>query len=581
MRLILFSLLLLQSLSASITLNEGPLKFDSFTISYLYDKENTLDINMVSSIPFTQKISNQFSEGYRRGTAWFKLDIYNKSDYTEFILFFSESLWSRFDLYRPSKKGWIVDHNGLNMNLKDRSIESINPTFSLNLQKNEHKTYYIKAETVSAHLGELTLFETNEFFRPSRVTLSSFYTFYTGIITAVLLLNIILFIALRERIYFYYTLYVALFIVFVGMHSGDYFLLGFNGWIEGLHTIGAILLLALLLFSMTFLELKKRLYQMYQVIIVLNIGLFLFAVLIFYDVPYTSLLFNFFSSSVLLSIMISAIIVYRRGLNIAKYYLLALIVYMVSMAFMVLVFNGILDYSSFARYAFLGGALFEIIFFTLMLSNRIHDAKVKQIEMQKALLVEKENIEKNLDIKVKERTEELEQVKEQLTVESRTDALCSVYNRRHFSDVSHSNFQDALNSQEALSIIMIDIDWFKTINDTFGHAAGDKVLVECAETFVSLVRESDIVARYGGEEFVIMIAHSNKNNTLRVAEDIREAIERQEIQTDDGEIIHLTVSLGDAVLSENDETVESLIKRADTALYEAKENGRNRVEFSH
>ncbi|SHF16956.1 diguanylate cyclase (GGDEF) domain-containing protein [Desulforamulus putei DSM 12395] len=152
-----------------------------------------------------------------------------------------------------------------------------------------------------------------------------------------------------------------------------------------------------------------------------------------------------------------------------------------------------------------------------------------------------------------------------------TDGLTGVANRKHLD----SRLAEMIKNDSVFSVIMLDIDHFKKVNDTYGHQAGDEVLKHFAKTISKTVRLGDLVARYGGEEFAV-ICLSDAQNTRKVAERIREAVEATPVQTCAG-TIKITASLGVAQRRPED-TVESLIQRADGFLYQAKQEGRNRVK---
>lgn len=158
------------------------------------------------------------------------------------------------------------------------------------------------------------------------------------------------------------------------------------------------------------------------------------------------------------------------------------------------------------------------------------------------------------------------------------DPLTSVFNRRYFEETVNQNILDYQSSKEPYSILMIDADFFKRINDTYGHKIGDKVLMELASTTERELRDKDIVARYGGEEFVVFLPGINEEQGKKVAERLRQSIAGIRITGDNDDIISITVSIGvsSSAISDN---VDVLIKTADEALYRAKQNGRNRVEL--
>lgn len=158
-----------------------------------------------------------------------------------------------------------------------------------------------------------------------------------------------------------------------------------------------------------------------------------------------------------------------------------------------------------------------------------------------------------------------------------TDGLTGLYNRRYFYELFEKEFERSKRFHQPLSVIMVDIDYFKKINDTYGHLAGDIVLENLAKRLTKHVRMIDTVARYGGEEFVILLPQSNSKDSLIVAERIREDVSATEVETEDG-ALKITVSLGISDTSKGDlAKPQDLFNRADEALYQAKRDGRNRT----
>lgn len=156
------------------------------------------------------------------------------------------------------------------------------------------------------------------------------------------------------------------------------------------------------------------------------------------------------------------------------------------------------------------------------------------------------------------------------------DPLTSLFNRRYFED--EVNKRIALNPRDNYSVLMIDADHFKRVNDTYGHKVGDKVLIELSSTAERALREDDIVARYGGEEFVVFLPKVNAEEAKVVADRLRESISKIIVYSDQGDPIQFTVSIGisSSAISDN---IDMLIKTSDEALYRAKNNGRNRCEI--
>jgi diguanylate cyclase (GGDEF)-like protein len=159
------------------------------------------------------------------------------------------------------------------------------------------------------------------------------------------------------------------------------------------------------------------------------------------------------------------------------------------------------------------------------------------------------------------------------------DTLTHLHNRRHLDQVLEVEFGNSILKKQPLSIIMVDIDHFKAVNDRYGHDEGDRALIHVASLLKESLRQHDIVARFGGEEFIVVLPKTILKNAVVIAERIRRSIEATPLSGTDGKV-SLTVSLGIAAIPAIwPESKEELIKCADTALYEAKGKGRNRVCF--
>lgn len=164
-------------------------------------------------------------------------------------------------------------------------------------------------------------------------------------------------------------------------------------------------------------------------------------------------------------------------------------------------------------------------------------------------------------------------MEEQLRKLSQTDSLTGLANRRRFSEMATEELTRALRYNHPISILIFDIDHFKTINDNFGHQAGDAALVELARVVLDCTRESDSVARWGGEEFTVLMPFTGLVTAASVGEKIRERVAQHPFKNG----LKLTVSIGVAEWQLHDEAVDSVVSRADDALYQAKETGRNRI----
>ncbi len=172
--------------------------------------------------------------------------------------------------------------------------------------------------------------------------------------------------------------------------------------------------------------------------------------------------------------------------------------------------------------------------------------------------------------------------RERLRLSGLTDGLTGLYNRRHLDARLREELARARRHRHTLGCLFIDADHFKRINDTYGHAAGDQVLVALAKRIRDQLRGSDLAARYGGEEIAVLLPHTDPENAARLAERIREDIARRPVPLNEGGQVAVTVSIGVAALApspnaDTDDLATSLLGEADRRVYLAKQRGRNRV----
>ncbi|MBI4456381.1 MAG: GGDEF domain-containing protein [Acidobacteria bacterium] len=161
-----------------------------------------------------------------------------------------------------------------------------------------------------------------------------------------------------------------------------------------------------------------------------------------------------------------------------------------------------------------------------------------------------------------------------------TDTLTSLYNYRYLREFLMNEIRRCARYNKSVSILFIDIDWFKAVNDNHGHMAGSDTLVEIGRQFASIVRESDVVIRYGGDEFVIVLAETSPGGAQAIAERVRKSVESHVFGSDQRRNIRITVSIGIAGYPEHGFCVDDLIRKADGAMYEAKNLQKNTVRIA-
>lgn len=166
---------------------------------------------------------------------------------------------------------------------------------------------------------------------------------------------------------------------------------------------------------------------------------------------------------------------------------------------------------------------------------------------------------------------------EKLKENSLKDGMTGLYNRRFLEEFITQFMRQADRNKDTYHVMMLDVDYFKQVNDTYGHDVGDKVIIAIGELLLRSVRSSDIAIRYGGEEFMIMLHNSTDEGATLVAKNIHSAFATIEFNVGQDETIYKTMSIGMSKFPDDGDTIWECIKRADTALYEAKETGRNKI----
>ena len=211
------------------------------------------------------------------------------------------------------------------------------------------------------------------------------------------------------------------------------------------------------------------------------------------------------------------------------------------------------------------------------LLQELRDGNVRLREREAELRVTHEALDalaQELDARVRARTDELLQANQRLEALAAVDPLTGVANRRHFFELGRAEISRAKRQRQPLSVVMFDIDFFKTVNDRHGHEAGDKTLIAVATTLAGHLRAGDIFARLGGEEFILMLPGQGVDDARATADRLRRLV--AELPGRAG-AIGVTVSGGVASIEDDADEIEDLLRRADAALYAAKRDGRNRI----
>ena len=211
---------------------------------------------------------------------------------------------------------------------------------------------------------------------------------------------------------------------------------------------------------------------------------------------------------------------------------------------------------------------------------RLEDDREVLISYALDISMQKEAQSKMIDthVKLQQQTQALREAQKELKEQACRDPLTKLYNRRYFQEISEELVNLAKRESTPVAVVMIDIDKFKSFNDSYGHSIGDDIIKAAADLLIEHTRKGDVIVRYGGEEFAIVLPNTDKSGALTISKKIREIVEGRILKLSGNKKINFTVSIGvDEYDSENDKGIDESLDRADKALYIAKKSGRNRV----
>ncbi len=407
---------------------------------------------------------------------------------------------------------------------------------------------YIRIESEDPLIIPLYLYSNDELV-DAKVSDGYIYGLIYGFLLALLAYNALLAFSLKSRRYLFYAQYLCFFLLMNASYTGHaykWFWPEAPIWQQWSNPILMLLyVISGLLFAMRFLGSRIHLPKLHKVITTYCSVLTLIAagcVLLGSNVV---LLYTAFIAIIPFSalMIVSGAVALLSGMKAARYFLAATIFATLGAAYTSFTVSGVLVYSDLGFHAVEIGMLIEAVLFALALS---HQFKISQEDKMRA--------EKLADI----------------------DQLTGLYNRRGFDKILSPLFSTAQRNERKLSLLLLDIDHFKMINDQYGHLAGDKVITHLSTLLLEEARTGDVVARWGGEEFILLLPETDSSEALSLAErlvrraaDLTILFEQQEITC--------TVSIGVASLMIDDKSFLQLLDKADHALYSAKESGRNRV----
>jgi diguanylate cyclase (GGDEF)-like protein len=533
------------------------------------------------------------SYGYTRSAYWLRLDVHNSSDLPlQRMLEISNARLGEITVYRPdSAGGYSTLRTGSTQPFTTRAYANRYFVFPLELAPHAQAAVYIRVASNGSKLIPVRLWEPQAYHAYERQDYLM-QGIYFGIAIAMALFNLVLFAILGDRLYLQYVGFVLLTALGLAGQNGlthEWLWPAASGNWPNLSASICFTLAAgmLIVFMRRMLGTAALIPRLDKVLVALLAFFFLspLVMVVFYTQVAKPITTIWSVASPL--ILLVAVVCATRRQRSAYYFLAAFLMLFVGNMSSSLEALGVLPHNILTNHGSQIGSCCEMMMLAFALADRVQTIRREKARAQRGELTAQANLiaglkasERRLEERVEQRTLELQLANEHLEELSATDSLTGIANRRRFDDVLGAEWARAARQQHALTIGLLDIDYFKQYNDHYGHQQGDECLRRVAAAFkAQLQRGGDLVARYGGEEFVFIAPAIDADQALTIAHGVCEAIKALQLPHAKSPNGILTVSIGVAAWTPlAGEAPQALLHAADQALYRAKQLGRNRVE---
>lgn len=586
--MVILGLLLLSgaALSQPFSLSQASRQALDGAVSYLEDTRGIMTVADVrqQDVAWEANGDSAFNRGYSNSVWWLRLQLHNPgTGELKRLLELAYAVLDRVDVHVYAGPQLLDEYQlGDLLPHRERPVDSRFFLLPLRWQPGQTLEIYFRIQTASAVQAPLTLWEPDAYYSHENFSNIAQGLYYGGLVV-IAVYNLLIFLVLWERSYLYYVGFILSVPMFMAAISGQ----GFRYlWPDAVvwndHAIPFLLgstFMFAAMFSRRFLQVEKWSLWACRMLLAASVCAGSFLVLAFL-LPYQitiRVLVPLGLFTILLCMAVGVMAQFRRVPN-ARHYLVAWGAFLLGGLMFALNKIGALPANFTTEYSMQIGSLLEAVLLSFAMAERINVERRLRFEAQDEALQATRRLNEELEQRVQERTQELEDLNKRLAEISNTDQLTGLRNRRYLDQALAEEWLRSVRYPHSLCVMLLDIDFFKKVNDEHGHLVGDACLKQVAERISRCgLRTTDLAARYGGEEFCLVLAETTLQGGLAVAERIRAAIAATPLQADSLEL-PVTVSIGvySGVPQESD-SVEQWLHHADVALYAAKENGRNRV----
>ncbi|MES2949942.1 MAG: diguanylate cyclase [Pseudomonadota bacterium] len=577
-----------QALDASQVVNAPVSLTEYFDI--LEDTSLVLDIQDVQKPEFAARFQRATASGeslnfaYTASVIWLRLRLGNTTDApVARMLEIAYPLLADVEFYQPiDNLGYRAVQTGYYRPFAERPHASRFFVLPVTLPAHADQVVYLRIASPNSINLPIKLWEPRAFHAHERADYV-FQALYFGSAMAIILYNLMLFVALRDGSYLLYVVSAAFSALtvaaFVGV--GPEYLWGDSPWLtmRATNISLAIALTAFLLFTRRMLftaQLVPRLDRFLRLFVVVNA---VFPVLLVLWFEHFARLFVINYAITALLLLASGTVCAVKRQRSAYYFMAAFVVVLLALALLSMRQLGIVPTNALTSSGAQIGSALEMLLLSFALADRYNVIRREKEAAQQRLVETLRTSEAVLEERVAERTYELQILNQKLEALSTTDALTGIANRRHFDKLLANEWLRCTRLGQPIALAILDIDWFKKYNDCYGHQAGDECLRNFSRIFAATVcRTGDLVARYGGEEFVFFAPATDAEGALNMANKVCEELHTASLPHAFSIYGCVTVSIGVAVMVPREgQEPEVLMQAADESLYLAKKQGRNRA----
>lgn len=582
-------------------------------MAYLKEGERRFSFSEVLELPDASWTTNSAKTpnfGVDNSVFWFKQTLPPRATDTPYLIEIAYPAIDNITLYIVRDSRLVAEYEtGDHLLFSQRPIRHRNFLFPVPEAESGAPSpteVFVRLQTSGAVQLPIFLWQQDAFWEQDQWQLMG-HSFFIAILLTIALYNLMLFLSLRDSVYLIYVCYiVCLTVTQLGLRGLNYQLIApespFLSERMLLVSVGAAVFFACM-FARKFMALAETSPRLNMLLL----GVATLALLQAVSGSMMAYAPNLKAGIIITAIacpilLITGLKQWLRGVKVARFFTLAWFIYLIGQFSITLSKFGLIPRTTLVEYGPEIGASLEVILLSFALADRMNEERRQRYAAQHTALLHEKAARKaqeqalelqnraneELEERVADRTQalretldELSMANEKLTSLSTLDGLTQVRNRRAFDETLDREWRRCAREGSDLSLLLIDADHFKDINDQYGHIAGDECLKTIAQIMSRIVRRpADSVARYGGEEFVIVLPNTPEQGAALIAERIRAQIEAQGVIVD-AQPIAVTVSIGVSNCQPEPKQAQTeLIERADQALYRAKEAGRNRVEIA-